>query len=136
MNNIINESKSGEINNIVNSSAIIYAHLMKFLSQDNLLTGWVGTIKEHVNQLSCITNKTYWREVKSDIKKLEKIKRRAISIFEDDGNENGEQFYTLVHNEFYDIEMFKDREKVKQYMIRLCNKKKNSDMEDYINSNM
>ena len=46
MDNIINESKSGNIENIKNSSYHIYSHLMKIVMINDILSNCIGTIFE------------------------------------------------------------------------------------------
>ena len=131
MNDIIfNESRAGDISNIVNSSAHMYSHLMKFISVRPILPGWIGTIINQSNELNKITNKSYWRDVINNPSKLEKIKREAIAEYEDDGNRNGDIQFTIVHNTFNNITMFKDRDMLKSYMLIYLDP--NDDMYKYI----
>lgn len=131
MNNIIfNESRAGDISNIVKSSAHIYSHLMKFISVKPILTSWVKTIDNQSGMLTGITNASFWRDVTNDPLKLEKIKRRAIDEYERDGNRNGDIQFNIVYNTFYDITMFKNRAMLKSYMMSHLDP--NDDMYKYV----
>ena len=130
---LITESKAGDLHNIEASSAHIYAHLMKFVAVRPISKTWISTINEQCEQLAGINNASYWREVANDPVKLEKIKRKAISDFENDGNKNGEVLFNIVHNDLYDITKFKDINVLKKYMINRLDPAKDQDMINYVN---
>lgn len=128
-----NESKrSGGIHNIENSCVHLYAHLMKFISVKPILTGWVGTIIEHLYQLSRINNQSYWRNIHNNQAKLNDIRRKAIKEYEKDGNKNGDIQFNVVYNNFYSILLFRDIKFVKLYLINHCDNDEN--MISYINN--
>lgn len=130
---LITESKAGDLHNIEVSSAHIYTHLMKFISIRPISTSWIGTIKNQNKELIKIKNTSYWREVANDPVRLEKIKRKAISDFENDGNKNGEILFNVVHNDLYDITKFKDINILKNYMISHLDPIEDQDMINYVN---
>ena len=115
--NYYNESRSGDTHNIIESSALIYAHLMKYISVKPILTSWIDTIFEQSRQLNNITNISYWRNVLYNPSKIKSIQRKAISIYTKDGNMNGESVFSIVYQDFPSIEMFKSIENLKKYMI-------------------
>ncbi len=118
---LLNEGeKSGNISNIKKSSYHIYSHLMKIVMLNNILTDWFGTIFEQNDQLMGITNKSHWTEAKQ---KMNFIKRKAIEEYTEDGNPNAEIAFNIVHNDFPNIELFKDRGLLKDYIIKYINKK-------------
>lgn len=131
---IINESKAGDINNIVNSSYHIYSHLMKFVTVRPILPGWIGTINEQCDQLMGIANATCWREVTGSPSKLAKIKRKAIEEYnKDNKNMNGEIAFNIVYNDFYDITKFRDKSILKDYMISHLDPVKDKEIIEKIN---
>ena len=133
MDNILDEGvKSGNIQNIKNSSYHIYSHLMKIVMINNILTGWIGTIFEQNKQLIDITNKSHWISAKQ---KMDYIKNKAIKEYTDDGNSNGEIAFNIVYNDFPNIELFKDKELLRNYIIKCINKKSISarDKDELIN---
>ena len=130
-NIIINESRSGDISNIIKSSTHIYSHLMKFISIKPKLTSWVSTIYEQSGQLNNITKVSYWREVTNNKSKLLKIRNDAIAKYSKDGNSNGEIYFNIVYNDFYDIDKFKDKDLLKSYLLNHCDSDE-KDMYEYI----
>lgn len=116
---LIEESKkSGGKSNIENSASHIYSHLMKIVSVKNKSGSWVKTVFEQYEQLIEITNETFWRDVKKDPIRLERIKRKAIHEYIKDGNLNANVWYNFVDNEFnHDIREFQNLEKLRDFMI-------------------
>ena len=135
--NLITENnRAGSIGNIINSSAHIYSHLMKFISVRPISKRWINTIKVQSGQLAEITNVSYWRDVTNNPSKLEKIKRDAITEYEKDGNKNAEVQFNIVHNDLYDITKFKDINILKNYMLDHLDPIKDSEIVDYINDEL
>lgn len=133
MDNLLNEStKSGSIQNIKKSSYHIYSHLMKIVMINNILNSWIGTVFEQNDQLMNITNKSYWSEAKQ---KMTYIKNEAIREYTKDGNPNAEIAFNIVYNDFPNIELFKDKELLRNYIIKYINKKNISarDKDELIN---
>lgn len=133
IDNLITEGKrAGSIDNIINSSSLIYAHLMKFISVRPILPGWIGTIIEQSDQLAEINNAGYWRDVMNDPIRMERIKRQAINTYKKDGNKNAEAQFNIVHNDFYDIRKFRDKNVIKNYLISHLDPIKDQGMIDHI----
>lgn len=130
---ITESNRAGSISNIVNCSAHIYSHLMKFISVRPISKRWINTIKVQSGQLAEISNVSFWRDVTNNPSKLEKIKRDAITEYEKDGNKNAEVQFNIVHNDFYDITKFKDINILKNYMLNHLDPIKDVEIIDYIN---
>ena len=132
----VSESKvKGSKSNIVKSCGNLYAHLMKCCFVKPISLKWIDTIVEQLRQLIDIKNESYWRDVIYDQVKLNKIKRKAIETYTNDGNKNAEIAYTIVHSKLPDIQMFRrNPESVKAYLIELANEENNNELIDIINN--
>ncbi len=132
---IVDESgkRSGTIDNIVKSSAHVYCHLMKYVYVYPILKGWVRTIYEQCNQLSEITNKSFWRDVLNNPRKLEEIKTRAITEFaKDNENINAEIVFAGIQHDFPDIQVFQSWPIVQKYMVNYAEMIYNYDMSNFV----
>lgn len=120
MNEIIQESRSGDISSIISFCAVIYSHLMEFTAVTPKSSSWLDSIKNSIDGLSKITNESYWRQVENDPVKLRTIKNKAISIYTNDGNPHADQFFTIVYKELPNIRLFRSYEPVKRYLLNIA----------------
>ena len=126
---VLNESRSGDVQNIVKSSSHIYSHLMKIVMNKEVLKRWINTVIAQNEELLKITNKTYWAEAKT---KMNSIKVKAINEYVADGNNNEYVAFNIVYNDFSNIELFKDKNKLKNYMIKSVKSKNISNKDELI----
>jgi len=133
---LITESKAGDLHNIEASSAHIYAHLMKFVAVRPISKTWISTINEQCEQLAGINNASYWREVMNSPIRMEKIKRWALDEYEKGGNKNAEVQFNIIHNDFYDITKFKNKDILKNYMLNHLDPIEDQDIIDHINKQL
>jgi hypothetical protein len=92
---------------------------------------WVNTICVQCSQLNKITNKSRWDEIVYDQSTLNSIRTKAIKEYEKDGNKYGDVQFNVIHNEFPDIRMLKDRNLLLNFIIRFA---KDNEETNYIAS--
>ena len=99
----------------------MYAHLMKYQFVKPRLPGWIGTIINMMEILNSISQ-VRWNDVENDPSKETAIKNKAIEVYTDDGNKNGEIYYTIVYSRFPRISMLKNRESILNFLIEEARK--------------
>ena len=105
---------------------------MKFISIKPISKRWINTIRVQIGQLEELDNATCWREINGDPIKLARIKRKALNGYKKDGNDNGEIYFNIIYNDLYDITKFRDREYIKNYLLKHLDPVKDQEIYDYI----
>ena len=129
------DSRTTIVNNMIASSIHMYSHLMKFVGAKYKSKSWVKTIREQNRQLLEVNNNSYWREAES---KIDSIKRKAISEYVKESNQNPEVALGIVLQSFPNLESLKSIGKLNAFMIEWCKKDKSDlakDVLEYIERN-
>jgi hypothetical protein len=108
---------------------IIYGHLLKYLSIDPKLPGWIGSIFSTCSNIQKI-NTTSWNMLTS--KDIEESKTRGIiDVYYKDNNPqiDFDKLYSIIDKDFSNCRDFQDSEKIYKFLL---NNTKNIDFKNYL----
>lgn len=126
-------SKSSDINRVFSSIPLIYSHMMKFISIRPILSGWAGTIFNHINNLQRVTSNAHWNYINSNCQdKIDTAMEESINIYLKDNPrktyQEAKDILDQVKISFptSNLRLLQNKEVVKQYLINIAIAENNS----------